>query len=252
MLIQAAINGARSPVAHAALPVTPAEQAAAAVESVAAGAGAIHLHVRGADGRESLAAGDVARALQAIRAAAPGVPVGVSTGAWIIPDPDLRFATVAAWTVLPDYASVNFHEEGATALAGLLLSRGVAIEAGLASPRAAELFAASGLAERCLRVLLEPQERDSRAALETVAGVETVLDHAGVTVKRLLHGTDGTTWPLIDEAAARGYDTRVGLEDTLTLPDGVRAPGNAALVAEACRRVVERRGSSLGERSADR
>src|SRR5437764_4737120 len=144
MLIQAAINGARSPAAHPALPVTPEQQAVAAAESVAAGAGAIHLHVRGADGRESLAAGDVALALRAIRAAAPGIPVGVSTGAWIIADPELRFATVAAWTVLPDYASVNFHEEGAVALADSVLSRGVAIEAGVASPRAAGLFAASG------------------------------------------------------------------------------------------------------------
>jgi len=144
--------------------------------------------------------------------------------------------------VLPDYASVNFHEDGATALAGLLLSRGVAIEAGLASPPAAEPFAASGRAGGGLRVLLEPQEGGSRAALERVAGVETVLDDAGVMVKRLLHGTDGTTWPLIDDAAARGYDTRVGFEDTLTLPDGARAPSNAVLVAEACRRIGERRG----------
>src|SRR5438874_11055864 len=160
MLVQAAINGTRARAAHPALPVTPEQQAVAAAESVAAGAGAIHLHVRGADGRESLAAGDVALALRAIRAAAPGIPVGVSTGAWIIADPELRFATVAAWTVLPDYVSVNFHEDGAVALADSFLARGVAIEAGIASPRAAELFAASGLGGRCLRVLLEPQERD--------------------------------------------------------------------------------------------
>ncbi|MGN6634958.1 MAG: 3-keto-5-aminohexanoate cleavage protein [Oryzihumus sp.] len=31
----------------------------------------------------------------------------------------------------------------------------------------------------------------------------------------------------------RGLDTRVGLEDTLRLPDGTPAPDNAALVAAA-------------------
>jgi len=240
VLIQAAINGTRARAAHAALPVTPAEHAVAAVESVAAGAGAIHLHVRGADGRESLAARDVALALRAIRAAAPGVPVGVSTGAWIIPDPDLRFATVATWTVLPDYVSVNFHEDGAAALADSFLARGVGVEAGLATVRAAELFATSGLAERCLRILLEPGEPDIEAALATVGAVEKVLNGSRVKLKRLLHGKDGTAWALIDEALARGYDTRVGFEDTLALPDGAPAPSNAALVTAACRRAVER------------
>jgi uncharacterized protein (DUF849 family) len=36
----------------------------------------------------------------------------------------------------------------------------------------------------------------------------------------------------IELAARRGYDTRVGLEDTLVLPDG-SARGNAELVAAA-------------------
>ena len=73
-----------------------------------------------------------------------------------------------------------------------------------------------------------------------MGAVEKVLNGTRVKLRRLLHGTDGTAWPLIDAAAARGYDTRVGFEDTLALPDGARAPSNAALVAEACRRVVQR------------
>jgi uncharacterized protein (DUF849 family) len=38
-------------------------------------------------------------------------------------------------------------------------------------------------------------------------------------------------------AARRGYDTRIGLEDALTLPDGSAAKGNEELVAEAVKRV---------------
>jgi uncharacterized protein (DUF849 family) len=34
-----------------------------------------------------------------------------------------------------------------------------------------------------------------------------------------------------------GYDTRAGHEGVLTLPNGAHAPENAALVAEAVRRV---------------
>ena len=239
MILHAALNGARHRAEHAALPVTPAELAQTAVEVVAAGARAIHFHARGPDGGESLAADDVALALGALRHAVPGTPLGVSTGAWITRDASRRLGAVEGWVTLPDFASVNFDEEGAVALARVLRSRGVGVEAGLASRHAAECLVDSGLGAQCLRVLLEPDEPDVAAALATVARLEAVLDRAGIRSPRLLHGTDETTWRLIAEAAARGYDTRVGLEDTLTLPDGRPAPGNAALVAEAQRRLSD-------------
>ncbi len=238
MLLQAALNGARAARAHPALPVTSPQLAAAAAESVAAGAGAIHFHVRGPDGRESLAPEDVAQALAAVRAAVPGTPVGVSTGAWIVRDPALRLTMVGQWTALPDYASVNFHEEGAVALAQLLRSRGVGIEAGVGNRQAAECLADSGLRAQCLRILLEPSEQEADIALRMVAQLEAILDRAAVRLPRLLHGIDATAWRLIAEAVARSYDTRVGLEDTLALPDGRVAPGNAALVAAARREVA--------------
>jgi uncharacterized protein (DUF849 family) len=49
----------------------------------------------------------------------------------------------------------------------------------------------------------------------------------------LLHGLDESCWPLLEHAAARGVQTRIGLEDTLLLPDGSTADGNAALVSAA-------------------
>jgi uncharacterized protein (DUF849 family) len=54
MLIKAALNGGRSRSEHSAIPITPQELASSAKEVVAAGAGAIHFHVRGVDERESL------------------------------------------------------------------------------------------------------------------------------------------------------------------------------------------------------
>jgi uncharacterized protein (DUF849 family) len=242
MLIEAALNGGRNRSEHTGIPISPAELAQAAADSVAAGARAIHFHVRSSNGRESLAAEDVDAAVAAVRSAIPSIPFGVSTGAWILPDARHRHETVAQWSTLPAFASVNFKEEGATELARLLLSRGLGIEVGLSNPQGAEILIASNLASNCLRILLEPQEKTASAALENVNAIEAVLDRAGLRIPRLLHGLDQTAWELLDEAAARGYDTRVGFEDILTLPNGAPAPNNAALVAEAVRRVSHRPG----------
>lgn len=247
--------------------MTPEEQAAAVVECLNAGAGAIHLHVRatsspssddssGQDARaprnlqsekESLFAADVARTLLSVRSLSPHAQVGISTGAWILPDTAARLRAVATWEVLPDFASVNFSEGGAVELAELLLSRGVDVEAGLCDADAAEVFLKSGLVARCIRILLEPQEQELERALETVSAIEKVLKAGLAELPRslpfLLHGTEATVWPMMDESIARGYGVRVGLEDTLVLPNGNLARDNVELVTEAVRRV--RAASSL-------
>src|SRR5688572_207396 len=160
MIIKAAINGSRTKTDHHAVPVRPGEQALDVVECIEAGADAIHLHIRAPSGDESLYPDDVAQTLVAMRSAAPGAKIGISTGAWIMLDTAARLKAVMAWEVLPDFASVNFIEEGAAELAQLLLSRGVEVEAGLSEPEAAERFLISGLASRCIRVLFEPQEQE--------------------------------------------------------------------------------------------
>ncbi len=230
-----ALNGSRRRDEHPALPVTSWELATAAAQAVAAGAGAVHFHVRDSLGGESIAAADVSRAVMALRPAVPGIPIGVSTGAWIVPDTDKRYHLVAEWKDLPDYACVNFHEKGAEPLAELLLSREIGVEAGVATAAATERFASSALAPRCLRVLMEPQEQDLAAALRTVTAIEAVLARAGLSLPCILHGVDHTAWSMITEATARGYGTRIGFEDTLTLPDGSMAASNGVLVAEARR-----------------
>ena len=244
MLIECALNGGRTRAEHPGVPCTPQELADSAREAVAAGAGAAHFHVRNRDGRESLEADDVARAVEAVRAGIPGTPFGVSTGAWIVPGVKERHEKVARWKVLPPFASVNFNEEGGVALAELLLSRGVAIEAGVGRPHAVEALVTSGLANRCLRVMFEPEQQDLHAALDAVERVEKVLDRAGVKTPRLLHGLDRMAWDLMDAAVKRGYDTRIGFEDVLTLPDGTEASNNAALIAEAAKRAGRSRMAS--------
>ena len=76
--MQACLNGARTPADNAGLPVSPAELAAAAQAAVVAGAEDIDLHPKTPFGADSLDADVVAAA---VRAAVPGVSVGVITGA---------------------------------------------------------------------------------------------------------------------------------------------------------------------------
>jgi uncharacterized protein (DUF849 family) len=232
VLLKACLNGARSPDEHPALPVTPTAMATDAAAGVAAGAGAIHLHPRDGDGRESLDADVVDATTRQVRAAC-GMPVGVATGAWVEPDPERRAAFVRAWTA-PDFASVNLSEPGAEDVMRALLAGGhVGIEAGVWSVADAERLAATGLAGQLVRVLVEvidvPREDAAGAARE----IDAALDRLGITAPRLHHGEHEATWPVLQQAVVLGRDTRIGLEDTLRLPDGSRAAGNAELVALA-------------------
>jgi uncharacterized protein (DUF849 family) len=238
-VIKAALNGRRTRAEHSAIPITPQELAASAKESFSAGAECIHYHVRGADGLESLDPKDLASSLNAMRTAIPSTPIGVSTGAWILRDQKRRYELVSQWQTLPDFASVNFNEDGAVELAELILEKKIQIEAGLSDLAGTEIFVKSGLANQCLRLLVEPMDLRIEDVLKTLAGILALLKKASVRLPIVLHGLNEQAWRMIDEAAARGFDTRVGLEDILTMPDGSVAAGNGALVAEAARRMAK-------------
>lgn len=232
-VLNAALNGSRDPYEHSHLPVTAKDLAREARHAVDAGANAIHLHVRNKARKESLAAADVDRTLKAVRNACPDTPIGISTAVWIVPDTEKRLRAVRGWREKPDFASVNFNERGSVDLMKALLDLGVGVEIGLNDWQAAETFLASDLVDRGVRIVLQPRERDSALALEMVSAIEHELDSECVTAPRLLHGFGPTTWPLIDIAIVRRYETRIGLEDTLILPDGSLARDNAELVRVA-------------------
>ncbi len=235
MRLQACLNGGRSPRDHPAVPVTPAALARDAVAVRRAGAECLHLHPRDPRGRESLAAADVAAALDAVRAAVPGMPVGISTGAWIAPGGPARLAVMRAWTVLPDYVSVNLHEPEAEAVVALMQARGVGVEAGVWTRVAATHFVATRLPRYSLRVLVEITAQDPQVAAEEAGAVLATLRQAGIAVPVLLHGEGAGVWPMLRLAAAQGLATRVGFEDGKELPGGAIAASNAALVAAAAR-----------------
>ena len=239
MLIQACLNGSTTRAEHPAVPLTPAELAADARASAAAGAESVHLHPRDPSGTQTLIPDHVLAAVAAVRAAS-GLPVGVTTGIWTVDgDTSRRMSLVGQWTGQdrPDFASINMNEPGTDALADLLTSLGIEIEAGVWTVEDARMLAASTFGDRVVRVLLEPVDRSGSAAVATAAEAAAELVRLGVQAPQVHHGYGQATWDVLRAAVVMGAGIRVGLEDTTVLPDGSAATGNGDLVAAAARLV---------------
>jgi uncharacterized protein (DUF849 family) len=232
-LLQVAVNGARTAAEHPAIPRTPDELAEAARGAVDAGARVVHLHAYDAAGIETLAADACAAALRAVRSACPGFPISLTTTSAIEPDVQRRLELVARWTELPDLVTANQGEPGIPELCDHLVARGVGIEAGLLSLEDAHAFVRAGLAERCVRVLVEPLDADPGEAVAHAAAMEEALASAGIALEQVHHGDCIASWAVNERALGRGHGIRTGLEDTTVLPDGTLAPDNAALVRAA-------------------
>ena len=232
-LLQVALNGARADAEHPAIPRTRAEIAAAARAAVAAGADVVHVHAFDDDGNATLAADACAAVVAAVRQACPGIPISLTTSAEIEPDPKRRSELVAAWTELPELVTANQGEERIVELCVDLIARGVGIEAGLLARADAEAFVRAGIADRCVRALVEPLDSDPRAAVAHAAAMEQVLADAGIEIEQVHHGDGVASWAVNERALRRGHGIRTGLEDTTALPDGRRAADNAELVRAA-------------------
>ena len=191
----------------------------------AAGAFAVHVHPRDGAGAQTLAASACDAVVTAIRAAAPGLPVGLSTAENIDPDPFARAAAVGAWRDKPDFVSVNVSELGWAGTVRAALHAGIAVEAGLGTPADAEEFSRSPFVHKVLRALVEVE-----GGAEDARAVATLVPSG---VPQLWHGFEDRTWEVLSAGATAGHDVRVGLEDVLRLPDGRVAQDNGELVAAA-------------------
>lgn len=236
VLLQACVNGARDVATHPWLSADAAVVAQDAAAAVEAGASEVHVHPKDAAGRDSVLPDDVARWVSALRTACPGVPVGVTTGEWAQPDVAQRLAAIEQWSVLPDYASVNWHEAGADGVAALLRRRGVGVEAGIWDAAGLEAWRLSPERDRVRRVLVELPDEAADVVRSHAEGLVAHVAREAPDLPILLHGEERSAWPALDLAVELGLPTRIGLEDTLLLPDGVTAPGNAALVRAAIAR----------------
>jgi uncharacterized protein (DUF849 family) len=225
MALQACLNGGRDRAEHSTVPLSPAELAADAVAVRHGGAFSVHVHPRTAAGAPTLQRASCDAAVTAIRTAASGLLIGLSTSAAIDPDPFARADAIKRWKQPPDFVSVNLSELGWAGVMRAARHAGIGVEAGLASAAEAEELAGSPFAHQVVRALVE-----------TVGGVQDARAIAKLVpsgVPQLWHGYGADTWAVLSAGAAAGHDIRVGLEDVLTLPDGSIAADNAALVSAA-------------------
>jgi uncharacterized protein (DUF849 family) len=217
--------------------LTPADLGEAALAAAAAGAAMVHVHPRDERGLETLDAHALSAAVGAIREQAPGLRVSVTTRDGVAETAREKLALIHSWPGPelggPDCASVNWHEDGASEVARVLVAKGIRVEAGIWTPQAATGFVGTHWPWQVERILVEALPGISRGSNGTWA-VERILAALGMLPAQVLvHGEGAWAWPVLRWARTAGYATRIGLEDTLVLPDGHEARDNAELVEAA-------------------
>ncbi|MDX8055979.1 3-keto-5-aminohexanoate cleavage protein [Lentzea sp. BCCO 10_0798] len=220
-MLQACLNGSRTAEEHPALPLSAERLAEDAADVAALGVTSVHIHPRDVIGALTLVGPEVATTIATVRAAVPGIEISVSTDV-----PGHRGALIGSWAPLaagrPDIASVHVGRPGWRDLAEALHRVNVEVELVVASPGLL-----TDLPDGVSRITVT-------ATRETAESLLGEVEPLGLPV--LLHGRDADAWSVLDYAALLEHHVRMGLEDTLHLPDGRPAKNNAELVALARRR----------------
>jgi uncharacterized protein (DUF849 family) len=250
-------NGARRGKAdHARIPLTPAELAAEAEAIAHAGAHALHLHVRDADGKHSLDPRIYQQALDAIRArVGERLVVQVTTESVGIYAPEQQMAVIRE--LVPPCASVAIRE----------LIREPAHE-----QAAAEFFAWAHKAGVGLQFIVYQSAEVERLVKLQASGVVPIDKPHALFVLGRKDGMSnphdllpfvsawpadwpwtacafGRTEPLcLAAAVALGGHVRVGFENNLLAPDGTPARDNAAAVTNVLELIARTgRGTATSE-----
>ncbi|WP_426730790.1 3-keto-5-aminohexanoate cleavage protein [Myxococcus faecalis] len=250
MVITAAMVGAettREQTPH--LPITAEEIAEDAARCREAGAAMVHLHVRTPDGKPSQDAELFRAAIRAIRKRTD-VLIQTSTGGAVGMTVDQRCGPLTlTGEDRPDMATlttgtVNFGEEVFWNPRPLVRDIARRIRALGLRPEL-ECFDVGMIDEA--RYLAKEGLVDLPAHFDFVLGVPGTLQARPEVLDFMIASLpEGSTWTVagvgrfqlafVDEAAKRGGNARVGLEDNIYVSKGVLAKGNWELVAEAARR----------------
>ena len=250
VILTCAITGAETTKEkQPALPVTPREQAAAAAEAVKAGASIIHLHVREDDGKPSQRVERFQESIEAIRAAAPGVIIQISTGGAVGESIDNRAKPLS---LKPEMASLNLgtlnfgddvfmnHPRDILGLATRMKDHGVMPEL--------EVYE-TGMLEHGFRLLKQGVIREP-LHFQFVLGVPGGMSgeprnlvHLVSTLEALspspchwgVAGVGRYQLPLAVQALVMGGHVRVGFEDNIFYKKGELAKSNAQLVERVAR-----------------
>lgn len=248
LTIMAAVNGARRTKAdHPALPIGVDEVAAASAACAAAGAQAVHLHVRDAAGEHTLDADLYRAATRAVRqSAGPEFVIQITTEAVGRFTPAQQIETVRALT--PQAVSIAFKElvpdPSAEAAAGDLYAwaaaQGVAVQHIVYAPDELDrLFdaAARGVVPGERLSVLFPlgryavaQESDPLELLPFVSRIRDSGRADSITWMCCAFGRAET--PALVASGALGGNVRVGFENSFFNADGSRAENNAERVRE--------------------
>jgi 3-keto-5-aminohexanoate cleavage enzyme len=277
-ILTCALTGVLTDPRQHPVPVTPAEMAQQAREAFEAGAAIMHVHVRRQEpGMGHLPSWEpevMARVVDAIRAACPGVIINLTTG---VVGPDVAGPLACIERVRPEIAACNAgslnylklrddgqwawppmvfdnpvakvqqflsvmaacgtHPEFECFDVGIVRSVGMYLKAGM-------LQGASGRAEYNLVMGVAsgmPCDADLLALLPRWMAPDSVWQATLIGRAEI--------WPVHQRAAELGGMLRTGLEDTFYLPDGSRARGNGDLVTAlaACARRAGRAVASPAE-----
>lgn len=243
------------------VPVTPAQMAAEARDAFNAGASVMHVHVRNQDeGMGHLPSWDpdvMESVINAIREACPGVIINLTTG---VVGKDVSGPLACIRRVKPEIAACNagslnylkIKEDGQWAWppmvfdnpvakvqqfldvmeetgthpefecfdVGIVRSVGMYIKAGMLKPEMgrAEYNLVMGVASGM------PCDADLLALLPQWMAPNSIWQATLIGRAEI--------WPVHQKTADLGGMLRTGLEDTFYLPNGERASGNGALIAE--------------------
>ena len=235
VLLMVAPNGARrSKADHPALPITPEELAERAEKAVAAGAAAVHLHVRDAEGRHSLDPDRYKAAVAAIRARVgddPVIQISTESAGLFGPDDQLdlvralwpQAVSVAIRELIPDDSPAAEHRARVFFWAGVWTQFILYDRADILrwhQLRAREVIATAGSRPFVLLVL------GRGSSLAQLPEMLAALDpwNAVRPVDWMLCGFDRMELRAAAVALALGGHVRVGFENNLRLADGRLAP----------------------------
>lgn len=253
--LMVAPNGARRGRGdHPQLPVTPQQTAETAAACFAAGAHALHLHVRDDDGRHSLDAGRYREALDAVRESAPEMAVQITTESAGIYDVAAQSACLEA--LRPAAASVSVREMArdpdlAARAYALCAEAGTRVQHILYGPDCIARLRAwyqEGVVPGAMRDAIFVLGQYTPPVLARPDGLPVFLDAAAdlrLTWAACAFGRHEHACLLA--AVAAGGDARIGFENNIETPQGGLLADNAASVA-AFVQAAKAQGHTLKER----
>lgn len=238
-------NGAhRGKSDHPALPVTISEIVETAKASFAAGAAALHLHIRDDDGQHSLDAGRYRDALDAVAAAVPGMQLQITTEAAGRFDVGQQLKCLEL--VRAKWASISVREIArepslASHVYGVCREKGLRVQHILYDADDAELLKRwldDGTVKHEQRSVLLVLGRYSAGQNSNPDDLQPVLESLPVVSDWMVCAFGPQEHACLIEAAKLGGNCRVGFENSLVNTMGQPWPDNTASVLELRKRLT--------------